>query len=238
MNQNQRENADWIRLLKNASAQQAGDAQKANAVEELRQLLLRAALHTFSRSLSDLSHRSPDDILALAEDCAQDALIAVMQQLPTFRGESRFTTWVYKFGVHKALETARRERWKGQSMDALLEDKEPCSWVSAEKLPPVEGSDTTEQAEIWRIIQQVICEELSERQRLVVKLMIFEEVPMDVVTERFNTNRNAVYKMLHDARKRIRRGLEANGYAVDEILALFSTPIFRDGDDLLRGDCL
>lgn len=230
MAQNQRDETDWIQQLKSE------DAQQAEAIQALQSLLLRAALFTFSRNLTDLQHRSRDDVLALAEDCAQEALVAVLQQLETFRGESRFTTWAYKFGVHKALESARRERWRDKSIDLELDEVETREWIRTGK--PEEGIDRAVQVEIWNAIQRVICEDLSERQRLVVKLIIIDEVPMDVVTERMKTNRNAVYKTLHDARKVIRRKLEALGYSTGEILELFHETASAGGTGFSEGGCL
>lgn len=232
----EQENADWIGSL------HEGHPRQAEAIEALRPLLLRGALYTFSRSLSDLYHLDRSSVLALAEDCAQEALIAILQQLDTFRGESRFTTWVYKFAVNKALETARRERWKGRSIDPLADGsasdrEEPATAETAVTGPHGDPGAAAAQAEIWRIIQQVICEDLTERQRQVVRLMVFEEIPMDVVTERLNTNRNAVYKMLHDARRRIRARLQEHGFSTGEVLALFSAPTARDHLPGQGGEC-
>ncbi len=81
--------------------------------------LLRATLYFFSRNLSDFEGMNRDEILQRAEDCAQEALIAVMNHLSDFRGDSKFTTWAYKFAINTALMTARRERWKGKSLDQL-----------------------------------------------------------------------------------------------------------------------
>src|SRR6266545_2323394 len=108
-----RTNEDWLHDL------QAGGAVQENAIAELRNILLRAVLYFFNRNLNDLGGLARDDILQLAEDCAQEALISVMNHLSDFRGDSKFTTWVYKFAINTALMTARRERWKGVSLDQL-----------------------------------------------------------------------------------------------------------------------
>src|SRR5512144_2257362 len=106
-----RSNQEWLHDL-NAS----GVIQEA-AIADLRDLLLRAALYFFSRNLSDFENNHEDELLQRAEDCAQDALIAVMKHLPDFRGDSKFTTWAYKFAINFALMASRRERWKGTSLD-------------------------------------------------------------------------------------------------------------------------
>src|SRR5215213_10719896 len=108
-----RTNQEWLHDL-NAS----GALQEA-AIADLRDLLLRAALYFFSRNPGDFTGLDRDDITQRAEDCAQDALIAVLNHLSDFRGDSKFTTWAYKFAINIAMMSARRERWKGVSLDEL-----------------------------------------------------------------------------------------------------------------------
>ena len=206
-----RTNEQWLNDL-NAS----GEIQEI-AIADLRNLLLRAALYFFSRNLNDLVGMDREDILQRAEDCAQEALIAVMTHLPEFRGDSRFTTWAYKFAINFALMSARRERWKGKSLEQIS--------VSDGRL--FEGALPDRfaiQREIGEILQDVIEHELTDRQRDVLVLMVFNEVPMDVVVQRLGTNRNAIYKMLHDARSKLKRSLEARGFELGELFALFRDP--------------
>src|SRR5512139_1700519 len=108
-----RTNQEWLDDL------QASGANQETAIADLRDLLLRAALYFFSRNLGDFENNNNDEILQRAEDCAQDALIAVMKHLSDFRGDSKFTTWAYKFAINTALMASRRERWKGVSLDQL-----------------------------------------------------------------------------------------------------------------------
>ena len=110
---NTRTNQEWLHDL-NAS----GSLQEA-AIAELRVLLLRAALYFFSRNLGDFNGMDHNEVIQRAEDCAQDALIAVTNHLSDFRGDSKFTTWAYKFAINIAMMTARRERWKDVSLDEL-----------------------------------------------------------------------------------------------------------------------
>jgi RNA polymerase sigma-70 factor (ECF subfamily) len=215
--QSQRTNTDWLSDL-NASGE-----RQAEALEELRRLLLRAARTTFHRFLGEAQSQPENKINSLAEDCAQEALVAVLAHLPDFRGDSRFTTWAYKFAVNLALRTARREG-RGQTpldlpddgmIAAASLDERARSWGLDPELPSL-------QREIWAIIRQVILTELTPRQRQVLTLIVFEEVPMDVVVERLNTNRNAVYKMLHDARLKIKSRLLKQGIEVAEALYIFN----------------
>src|SRR5919108_6561048 len=108
-----RTNEEWLNEL-NAS----GEIQ-ASAIADLRDLLLRASLYFFNRNLGDFEGMQRGEILQCAEDCAQEALIAVMNHLSEFRGDSKFTTWAYKFAINIALMTARRQRWKGKSLDEV-----------------------------------------------------------------------------------------------------------------------
>lgn len=211
-----RTNEQWLHDLN------ADGALQEAAISDLRDLLLRAVLFFFSRNLGDLEKLSRTETLQLAEDCAQDALIAVMNHLSDFRGDSKFTTWAYKFAINMALMTARRERRKGRSVDQLFstEDGASFEWEleDTESLP----DQSTMQGEIREIIQHVINHDLTDRQRRVLLMMVFHDIPMDEVVRELDTNRNAIYKMLHDARRKLKQRLQAHGFEVGEILALFA----------------
>jgi RNA polymerase sigma-70 factor (ECF subfamily) len=214
-----RSNQEWLYDL-NAS----GETQEA-AIADLRDLLLRAALYFFSRNLGDFENNDSDEILQRAEDCAQDALIAVMKHLPDFRGDSKFTTWAYKFAINTALMASRHERWKGVSLDQLTASGEDNFFESVlqDKSDGAAPEESAVRDEVRQIVQDVIRHELTDRQRHVLSLMIFNEVPMDVVVQHLGTNRNAIYKTLHDARRKIKSSLQARGFEVGEMLSLFST---------------
>ncbi len=215
-----RTNQEWLHDL-NAS----GAIQEA-AIADLRDLLLRAALYFFSRNLSDFENNNEDEILQRAEDCAQDALIAVMKHLSDFRGDSKFTTWAYKFAINIALMAARRERWKGVSLDQLASSTENNFFESTlqDKSDGSAPEESAMQGEVRRIIQDVIKNDLTDKQRRILFLMVFNEVPMDEVVRHLGTNRNAVYKTLHDARRKIKSSLQARGFEVGEMLSLFGAP--------------
>ena len=160
--------------------------------------------------------------LALAEDCAQDALQTVLAHLADFRGNSKFTTWAFKFGINISQTHAQKERWKHISLEALTDVEDPFEWLQSKDnsqtgYPEMPSLKT----EVSAVIQEVVRYELNDRQRQVMKWMAFESVPMDVVVERLGTNRNAVYKLLHDARLKIKRQLLAGGYEVEEVYDLF-----------------
>jgi RNA polymerase sigma-70 factor (ECF subfamily) len=211
-----RTNEEWLHDL-NAD----GEVQEV-AISDLRDLLLRAVLFFFSRNSGDFETLSRAETLQLAEDCAQDALIAVMNHLSDFRGDSKFSTWAYKFAINMALMTARRERRKGMSIDQLFSSEDGASFEweleDTESLP----DQSAMQSEIREIIQQVINHDLTDRQRRVLLMMVFHDIPMDEVVRELDTNRNAIYKLLHDARRKLKQRLQAHGFEVGEILALFA----------------
>ena len=165
-----------------------------------------------------------DEILQHAEDCAQDALIAVMNHLSDFRGDSRFTTWAYKFAINMALMAARRERWKDVSLDELSSTS--TGDLLDEFVPDKTDGMIPEQSamreELRETLGRVIETDLTEKQRLVLVMMVFNEVPMDEVVRHLGANRNAVYKLLHDARRRLKFAMQREGLTAQEVMSAFA----------------
>jgi len=216
---NARTNEEWLHDLR------GGGTAQENAIADLRDLLLRAALYFFSRNLGDFEGLNHDEILQRAEDCAQDALMALMDRLQDFRGESKFTTWAYKFAINFALMSARHERWKGVSLDELPFSNEGAffEWALQDKSDGIAPDRSAVQNEVRETVQDVIEHDLTDKQRRVLLMMVFNDVPMDEVVRHLGANRNAIYKMLHDARRKLKSGLQARGFDVRETLALFSS---------------
>jgi RNA polymerase sigma-70 factor (ECF subfamily) len=214
-----RTNQEWVNDLT-----ASGKLQEA-AIADLRVILLRAALYFFSRNLGDFGGLSRDEILQRAEDCAQDALIAVMNHLTDFRGDSKFTTWAYKFAINMALVAARRERWKAVSLDELPSSSESLflHGVMNDLSSSAAPEQTAIQDEVRKVVREVIERDLTDKQRRVLRLIVFNEVPMDEVVRLLGENRNAIYKMIHDARRKLKSSLLARGLEVNEILAVFGS---------------
>lgn len=211
-----RTNAEWLIDLSTEGARQTG------ALEDLRQILLRAAQKTFSSCLGDLQAHRQDAVTGLSDDCAQEALIAVLDHLEEFQGDSRFTTWAYKFAVNIALTTARRERQRFVPLDLNKQNSGLEEWLFQKEAKPFPDPEVLAlKEEVWAVIRSVIQNDLTPRQREVMKLMIFDEVPMDEVVERLKTNRNAVYKLLHDGRRKIKIQLLARGIELQDALSIF-----------------
>jgi RNA polymerase sigma-70 factor (ECF subfamily) len=141
----------------------------------------------------------------LATQAANDALVAILAKLETFRGASRFTTWAYKFVVLEAGVKARRRAWHGREVP--LGDE---AWqVLADPGPSVQR--TLEETELLRAIRDAVDAELTDRQREVFCALALNGVPIDVLAERLGTTRGALYKMLHDARRKLRAALDDEG---------------------------
>jgi len=187
-----------------------GGPGRDRAVAELHELLLRAARFELDRRLVALPHLRDDDREDLAQQSADDALLAVLRKLGEFRGESRFTTWAYKFALLEAGVKARRRAWQGHEIP--LEDEAWATLASA-------GATLQGQAESRELIaalREEIESGLSPRQRQVLVAVALNGVPIDVLAERLGSNRGALYKTLHDARKKLRRGLAERGLDPDD----------------------
>jgi RNA polymerase sigma-70 factor (ECF subfamily) len=184
-----------------------GPAREA-ATRRLHDLLVRAARFEVNRRRATLPHLRGNDFDDLALQSADDALMAIMRKLDTFRGDSRFTTWAYKFALLEAAVKIRRRGWQGREVPL-----EPETWdlFSGDRLSP-HGS--AEQGELLRELQDGIERELSPHQREVLVALAINGVPIDVLAERLNTTRGALYKTLHDARKKLRAHIESKGMEV------------------------
>jgi RNA polymerase sigma-70 factor (ECF subfamily) len=191
---------NWVEALS------AGGSDREEAIADLHDLLLRAARFEIGRRQAALSHVRGEELEDLATQAADDALVAILAKLHTFRGASRFTTWAYKFALLEAGVRVRRRAWQGR--EVVLE---PESWPSFEDSgPPVESGP--EAAELLSALKRAVSEELTPRQREVFVALALNEVPIDVLAERMDTTRGALYKTLHDARAKLRAGLVAAGH--------------------------
>jgi RNA polymerase sigma-70 factor (ECF subfamily) len=175
------------------------------AVGRLHELLLRAARYEVSRRRPALAYLRGGDHDDLAVQAADDALVAVLGKLEDFRGESRFTTWAYKFALYEAAVKLRRRAWQDRELPL-----EPDSWpeIASRALSPQEHLGETE---LLDALLAAINDTLSAHQREVLVAVTLNGVPIDVLAERLNTTRGALYKTLHDARRKLRARLRAQG---------------------------
>ncbi|MFL5831740.1 MAG: RNA polymerase sigma factor [Solirubrobacteraceae bacterium] len=190
------EDRAWLQALR------ATGSERELAAGRLHALLLRAARFELGRRRHLLDARG-ERIDDLAVQSADNALAAILTKLDSFRFESRFTTWAYKFAILEASVAARRRAWQERELPV-----DPHAWsrLSTRAVDPAEDLATRERL---RQATAAIRTELSPHQREVLTALVFAEVPIDVLAERLNTTRGALYKTLHDARRRLRAVLDA-----------------------------
>ena len=198
------ESAEWLRVLA-----VAGPHRQA-ALARLHGILLRIALREVRRRGPRLLITGPE-LEDLAYQAAADALMAITAKLSQFRGESRFTTWAYRFVVLEVSAKIGRHFWRHPPVPLDAED-----W---DRLPDRFGFEPAQECE-WRdllaALRRAIDTELTARQREVFVAIVVNGVPLDAVALRLGSNRNAVYKMMFDARRKLRAALAANGYLDDD----------------------
>lgn len=204
----QRTNAEWL--------EQLNDPKDDQALADLRKILLRGLR-------ASLSNRINTDLDAITEDFVQDALLKILKSLDTFRGESRFTTWAQKIAIHVAYTELRRRRWKDISLQDITETAEgevfaPAFLTDPSTTPEREAS----QNDMLQVVYDLIDTELTDRQRTAIVSILQGGMPIDQVARKMNTNRNALYKLIHDARKRLQQALmDTTGFSAQEVLAMF-----------------
>jgi RNA polymerase sigma-70 factor, ECF subfamily len=196
------ESREWLSALRGSGA------RHDEAVARLHALLLRAARFEVARRGATLVHLRGGDLDDIATESADDALVAVLAKLDGYRGESRFTTWAYKFALLEAAVKLRRRAWQAREVPL-----EPEGWesLSARGSSPHAGA---ENSELFGALRRGIAERLTPHQREVLVAVTLNDVPIDVLAERLNTTRGALYKTLHDARQRLRAHLASEGLSV------------------------
>jgi RNA polymerase sigma-70 factor (ECF subfamily) len=196
------ESDSWVRRL-------CGDGRdRVDAVENLHALLLRAAHFELDRRQPAAGVVASVGFDDLAMQAADDALVAILAKLHTYRGDSRFTTWAYKFALLEAAVKARRRPWHDREIPMEAED---FAEVLNDRRAP---SGQAEASELIHAVRDAIAEVLTPHQRAVLVAITLNDVPIDVLAERRDTTRGAIYKTLHDARRKLRKRLAEDGLAV------------------------
>jgi RNA polymerase sigma-70 factor, ECF subfamily len=195
----------WVNALRTPGS------EHDEAVARLHELLVRAARFEVSRRRAALSHVRGEELDDLALQAADDALVAVLAKLDDYRGASRFTTWAYKFALLEAGVRLRRRAW--QEREVVLK---PEAWpLMADAGHSLQGQAET--GELMQALKHSIDGCLTEHQREVLVALALNGVPLDVLTERLGTTRGALYKTLHDARRKLRSDLAKRGFTLDSI---------------------
>jgi RNA polymerase sigma-70 factor (ECF subfamily) len=190
---------DWPRSLR--AAGQTGE----EAVARLHALLLRAAQFEVARRRPSLPHLRASELDDVAVEAADDALVSVLRRLDDFRGDSRFSTWVYKFALLEAAVKLRKRAWQARELPV-----EPEAWSLFENVG-LETDTQVEQRELMAALQNAIAETLTPHQRRVFVALALNDVPIDVLADRLGTTRGALYTTLHDARRKLRAELGGPG---------------------------
>ncbi len=206
-----RTNEQWLSDL------HAGGARRAAALADLRADILYGLPYALRDWLS------PDDphFTALAEEVTQETLMRVLDHMDSFEGRSQFTTWAHKIAVRVALTELRRRHWKDVSLESWMDDAEgessPRSMADA-----APGPETMmEQADVLARVQTMMLEELTDKQLRAMTAVAIRGMPLEEAARRLGTERNALYKLLHDARLRLKRRLAREGLTPSELLAVF-----------------
>jgi len=212
----ERTNEIWLEHLRDDSPHQT------EAIEDLRDYLQRSII-IYLRSRSDLSHLADSELQQMCQDFAQDALLKIQNGLDSFRGKSKFTTWAAKIAANHTISELRRAKWRDLSLDAITESGTLLQEIFEFDSTPGGNPDVAaEQQQVWQAITNVIKNDLTDRQRQVLLAVRVENIPMSEVARLLDTNINNIYKLLHDARLKLKRGLEDLDLDPQYILQLFS----------------
>jgi RNA polymerase sigma-70 factor (ECF subfamily) len=213
----ERSNEQWIWALSERSSEAQGEA-----LHDLHDFLLRAVLTYLAAQRSELNGWSQSDVRGLAEDLAQDALLEITRSLKSFRGEAKFTTWAYRFVINRAVSELRRQRYRNVSLDQLRDEQGSSLFQAVitdrDKLEPEQLAD---QRYYLNLIRDIIESELNERQRIAFLAVYWQGRSMDEVAATLGLTRNALYKLLYDARQRLKARLLARHLSENDILSAF-----------------
>ncbi len=188
-----------------------GGDQRDAALSGLRAILLR----NLRKALTSYA-RADDSFL---EDAVQDSLLHILDRLDRFEGRSRFVTWATTIAIRVAMTELRRLRWRDVSLDQVVDDTSPLSLFVTDDRPG--PGNQFELNTILEKMQEVINTQLTEKQRTAL-LAEMKGMPQEEIARQLGSNRNALYKLTHDARKKLKQGLEATGYGADDIRAAFA----------------
>lgn len=196
---------------------------RETAIADLRARLQRGIYYYLSRERTDLNDMAAEEITQMAEDYAQEATLRVLTNLASFRGDSQFTTWATKVAVRIAISDMRRARYKDFSLESLMTDGDlRGNTTTLVNSPPPDRPETaTEKQDVMDRIERAIAEVLTPRQRAALEAVVLENVPLDIVAEQLGTNRNALYKLIFDARRKLRAALTEQGLSPEYIVGLF-----------------
>ncbi len=202
-----RSNQEWLDALRGPNPDEA--------LSDLRAVLVRG----LGYALASYSNVRDSDL----EDFAQDALLKILAALDTFRGESMLTTWAQKIAVRVALTELRRRRWRDISLDKLTGFPDSDFVPDTLADPAIGPEQQAIQKMLMGRLGRLINEELTDRQRQAMIAVRIHGMPLEEVARRMDTNRNALYKLLHDARQHLKKRMLADGISPEDFLSAFQS---------------
>ncbi|MBI5823347.1 MAG: sigma-70 family RNA polymerase sigma factor [Chloroflexi bacterium] len=205
-----RTNEEWVSDLR------AGGERQAQALEDLRAIILRGLPYAVAGRVAPNSPESE----ALVEEIVQETLMRVLEYLDTFEGRSQFTTWAHKIAVRAALTELRRVRWREVPLPEMgMGEEGDASYRELSDSQP-SAEDQIDRKDMMKRINRIIMEELTEKQRMAM-MAIMEGFPLEEAAQKLGMNRNALYKLMHDARLRLKKRLEKEGLTPQQVLSVF-----------------
>ncbi len=196
----------WVESLKRPS----GDEQREKAVSELREVVLRGLRGAFFK-------RGQDE--AFCEDVCQDSIIKILKNIDSFEGRSKFTTWAISIAIRSGISQLRKRHFKDVSLDAITNNDDMRIEIAvAEESDPSRGID---KEDLLKTLAELIEGELTDKQRTVVRALL-GGMPVEEIASRTESNRNAVYKLFHDAKLRLKKGFESKNYSMADIEGIFA----------------
>jgi RNA polymerase sigma-70 factor (ECF subfamily) len=207
-------NEQWLRALG------ADGTEQEDTLKDLRERLLHG-MHAYLAE--DRGYRSvpgSEEARQIIEDCVQEALLVIKQKVNTFRGESRFTTWATTIAIRLLLGELRRRKWK---QIAIEDSSIGHDWPNRPIATLQSGNPemALQQDEVWSLLKRIVEKDLTSRQRFVLIASAFQGMPLDLIADKLGTNRDNIYKILHDARKKLKGCLTKRGVTLEEILRIF-----------------
>ena len=195
-------NEEWILAIK--------PPPEEDAIRQLREYLVKG----LKASLYRYVDRDLDDFV---EDIAQDSVLKILEKHDTFRGDSKFTTWAMKIAVREGYSELRKKRYEDISLEqysSYSRDEKEAVEIEHEQAGP---DQVTHESMLVKKVMSIMEEELTEKQKKVIHLLMIDQIPMTVVAEMMDSNRNAIYKLVHDARMKLKNRLEVEGIDPEEL---------------------
>ncbi|RLE02153.1 MAG: RNA polymerase subunit sigma-24 [Bacteroidetes bacterium] len=203
-----RTNEEWLSELRSDNQNQA--------IDDLGRVLKRGLIYA-------LSSRIKTDLETQVDDFVQDAILRILDKMDTFRGESKFTTWAQKVAVRVAFTEMRRQRWKDISIEDLMPEDSGDFTPLVLSDPSPDPEKRASQTIMLEMVDEMLKNDLTDRQRTALMAVMHGGMPLEEVARRMDTNRNALYKLLHDARKQMRSRLIEKGMTPQDVLEVFES---------------